>query len=75
MFGARGVGEIGVAGVAAAITAAVHHATGALIRDLPVRVEVLMAQSILIEGSIKIGINGVPVPPGLRSTITSRKDR
>jgi len=45
-FGARGVGEIGVAGVAAAITAAVHHATGTRIRELPVRIEALMAQSI-----------------------------
>ncbi|OLD38098.1 MAG: hypothetical protein AUI21_07830 [Nitrospirae bacterium 13_1_40CM_2_62_10] len=30
-IGARGIGEIGLAGVAAAITAAVHHATGATV--------------------------------------------
>jgi xanthine dehydrogenase YagR molybdenum-binding subunit len=41
--GARGVGEIGLAGIAAAITAAVHHATGVRVRELPVRIEDLLA--------------------------------
>ena len=41
-LGARGIGEIGLAGVAAAITAAVHHATGVRVRELPVRIEDLM---------------------------------
>jgi xanthine dehydrogenase YagR molybdenum-binding subunit len=41
-LGARGVGEIGLAGVAAAITNAVHHATGIRVRDLPVRIEDLL---------------------------------
>jgi len=41
-YGARGVGEIGLAGVAAAITAAVHHATGVRVRELPVRIEDLL---------------------------------
>ena len=41
-LGARGIGEIGLAGVAAAITAAVHHATGVRIRELPVRIEDLL---------------------------------
>jgi xanthine dehydrogenase YagR molybdenum-binding subunit len=40
--GARGIGEIGLAGIAAAITAAVHHATGARVRELPVRIEDLL---------------------------------
>ncbi len=40
--GARGVGEIGLAGVAPAITAAVYHATGVRVRELPVRIETLM---------------------------------
>jgi len=40
--GARGIGEIGLAGVAAAITAAVHHATGVRVRDLPVHIEDLL---------------------------------
>jgi xanthine dehydrogenase YagR molybdenum-binding subunit len=42
-LGARGIGEIGLAGVAAAITDAVHHATGARVRELPVRIEDLLA--------------------------------
>ena len=42
-IGARGIGEIGLAGVAAAITAAVHHATGVRVRELPVKIENLLA--------------------------------
>ena len=42
-FGARGIGEIGLAGVAPAVTAAVYHATGVRVRKLPVRVEALLA--------------------------------
>jgi xanthine dehydrogenase YagR molybdenum-binding subunit len=42
-MGARGIGEIGLAGVAAAITDAVHHATGIRVRELPVRIEDLLA--------------------------------
>ena len=34
--GARGLGEIGIVGVAAAIANAVYHATGKRIRDLPI---------------------------------------
>jgi xanthine dehydrogenase YagR molybdenum-binding subunit len=41
-LGARGIGEIGLAGVAAAITAAVHHAAGVRVRELPVRIEDLL---------------------------------
>ena len=41
-LGARGVGEIGLAGIAAAITNAVYHATGVRVRDLPVRIEDLL---------------------------------
>src|SRR5213079_3080827 len=46
-LGARGIGEIGLAGVAAAITAAVHHATGVRVRELPVRIEDLLTSSVL----------------------------
>ena len=42
-LGARGVGEIGLTGIAAAITDAVHHATGVRVRRLPVRIEDLLA--------------------------------
>lgn len=41
-LGARGIGEIGLAGVAAAITDAVHHATGVRVRELPVKIEDLL---------------------------------
>jgi len=46
-YGARGVGEIGLAGVAPAITAAVYHATGVRVRELPVRIEDLLKSKVL----------------------------
>jgi xanthine dehydrogenase YagR molybdenum-binding subunit len=42
-LGARGIGEIGLAGIAAAITDAVYHATGVRVRELPVKIEDLLA--------------------------------
>ena len=42
-LGARGIGEIGLAGIAAALTDAVHHATGVRVRELPVKIEDLLA--------------------------------
>jgi len=42
-LGARGIGEIGLAGIAAAITAATHHATGVRVRELPITIEDLLA--------------------------------
>jgi len=42
-FGARGIGEIGLAGVAPAIASAVYHATGVRVRELPIRIEDLIA--------------------------------
>ena len=42
-LGARGIGEIGLAGIAAAITSAVHHATGIRVRELPVKIEDLLS--------------------------------
>lgn len=44
-FGARGVGEIGLAGVAPAIASAVYHATGLRKRALPIRIEDLLQVS------------------------------
>ena len=46
-LGARGIGEIGLAGIAAAITAAVHHATGVRVRELPIKIEHLLTSSVL----------------------------
>ncbi|HEX3437098.1 MAG TPA: xanthine dehydrogenase family protein molybdopterin-binding subunit [Pseudacidobacterium sp.] len=42
-YGARGVGEIGLTGVASALTMAVYHATGIRVRNLPIRIEQLLA--------------------------------
>jgi xanthine dehydrogenase YagR molybdenum-binding subunit len=42
-LGAKGIGEIGLAGVGAAIANAVHHATGVRVRELPIRIEDLLA--------------------------------
>ncbi len=36
-IGVRGIGELGEVGVAAAITNAIHHATGRRVRELPVK--------------------------------------
>ncbi|HEY9228401.1 MAG TPA: xanthine dehydrogenase family protein molybdopterin-binding subunit [Gemmatimonadaceae bacterium] len=41
-LGARGIGEIGLAGVAPAIANAVHHATGVRVRQLPIKIENLL---------------------------------
>ena len=41
-LGARGIGEIGLAGMAAAIAGAVYHATGVRVRELPIKIENLM---------------------------------
>jgi xanthine dehydrogenase YagR molybdenum-binding subunit len=46
-YGARGIGEIGMAGVAPAITSAVHHATGIRVRELPIRIEDLLKSNVL----------------------------
>jgi xanthine dehydrogenase YagR molybdenum-binding subunit len=41
-LGARGIGEIGLAGIAAAITHATYHATGVRVRELPITIEKLI---------------------------------
>jgi xanthine dehydrogenase YagR molybdenum-binding subunit len=41
-LGAKGLGEMGVVSVAAAIANAVHHATGRRIRDLPITLDKLL---------------------------------
>jgi xanthine dehydrogenase YagR molybdenum-binding subunit len=46
-LGARGIGEIGKAGIAAAIAAATYHATGVRVRELPIRIENLLTSSVL----------------------------
>ncbi|MBS7566222.1 xanthine dehydrogenase family protein molybdopterin-binding subunit [Mucilaginibacter sp. Bleaf8] len=41
-LGVKGLGEIGIVGVAAAISNAVYHATGKRVRDLPIQLNKLM---------------------------------
>lgn len=41
--GVKGLGELGNVGTAAAIANAVHHATGRRVRDLPIRIDSLLA--------------------------------
>jgi xanthine dehydrogenase YagR molybdenum-binding subunit len=45
-LGVRGIGEIGLAGVAAAIASATYHATGVRVRDLPIRIEDLLSSRV-----------------------------
>ena len=42
-LGAKGIGELANTGTAAAIAAAVHHATGKRVRHLPIRIEDLVS--------------------------------
>ncbi|MGB7438609.1 MAG: xanthine dehydrogenase family protein molybdopterin-binding subunit [Candidatus Acidiferrum sp.] len=42
VYGARGIGEIGLTGCASAISNAVYHATGVRVRKLPIRIEDLI---------------------------------
>ncbi|PRY31637.1 xanthine dehydrogenase family protein molybdopterin-binding subunit [Umezawaea tangerina] len=41
-LGLRGIGEVGITGVAGAIANAVHHATGRRVRDLPITLDKLL---------------------------------
>ena len=43
-LGAKGIGEVGIVGTAAAIANAVYHATGIRVRDLPIRLDKLLSQ-------------------------------
>ena len=42
VYGARGIGEIGLTGCASAIANAVYHASGVRVRELPIRIENLL---------------------------------
>ena len=41
-IGVKGIGELGITGVAAAIANAVYHATGKRVRDLPITLDKLL---------------------------------
>lgn len=41
-LGTKGLGEIGIVGVAAAVGNAIYHATGKRVRDLPITIDKLL---------------------------------
>ncbi|KIG03441.1 xanthine dehydrogenase family protein molybdopterin-binding subunit [Caballeronia concitans] len=45
-LGARGIGEIGITGVAGALGSAVYHATGVRVRDLPITLDKVMGPTM-----------------------------
>jgi xanthine dehydrogenase YagR molybdenum-binding subunit len=49
-MGAKGIGEIGIAGTAAAIATAVPHAPPIRVRDLPLRLDRLLAAGLSAAG-------------------------
>ena len=42
-MGSKGIGEIGIVGTAAAVANAVFHATGRRVRELPIRLDRVLA--------------------------------
>jgi xanthine dehydrogenase YagR molybdenum-binding subunit len=44
-IGVKGIGEIGMTGVAAAVANAVYHATGVRVRDLPITLDKVLGLS------------------------------
>jgi xanthine dehydrogenase YagR molybdenum-binding subunit len=48
-LGVKGIGEIGTTGVAAAVANAVYHATGVRIRNLPITLDKLLIDKLLID--------------------------
>jgi xanthine dehydrogenase YagR molybdenum-binding subunit len=42
-LGVKGIGEVGIVGTSAALANAIYHATGQRLRDLPLRIESLIA--------------------------------
>jgi hypothetical protein len=49
-MGIKGVGEIGIVGVAAAVANAIYHATGKRVRDLPITLNKIIGDSRLRRG-------------------------
>jgi xanthine dehydrogenase YagR molybdenum-binding subunit len=51
-LGAKGIGEIGIVGVAPAIANAVFHATGVRIRELPITSDKLLLARTAVERKV-----------------------
>ena len=56
-MGARGIGEIGITGVGAAVANAVYNATGKRVRDLPITLDKLLLNPVRI-GLVGYGFGG-----------------
>ncbi|HVX84085.1 MAG TPA: xanthine dehydrogenase family protein molybdopterin-binding subunit [Phycisphaerae bacterium] len=54
-LGVKGIGELGITGVGAAVANAVFHATGKRVRRLPVRMEMLLSSAV---GAAEVGFRG-----------------
>ncbi|KRV49871.1 xanthine dehydrogenase [Wenjunlia vitaminophila] len=50
-MGSKGIGELGIVGTAAAVTNAIHHATGVRVRDLPAQPDALL-EAMIAQGRI-----------------------
>ena len=67
-LGTKGVGELAITGMAAAIANAVYHATGLRVRSLPISIEkVLEHQSSILRGSSPAVIDATPASTGSAS--------
>lgn len=69
-MGARGIGEIGITGVGAAVANAVFNATGKRIRDLPLTLDKLMRGRTGRDGACS-----PPVPLRLERLLLGGADR
>jgi xanthine dehydrogenase YagR molybdenum-binding subunit len=45
-LGTKGIGELSIAGMAAAIANAVYHATGTRVRSLPISIEKVLGHAV-----------------------------
>jgi xanthine dehydrogenase YagR molybdenum-binding subunit len=57
-MGSKGIGEIGIVGMAAAVANATYHATGIRVRDLPITVDKLLVPPSVVAGAAVAGTAG-----------------
>jgi xanthine dehydrogenase YagR molybdenum-binding subunit len=50
-LGIKGVGELGTVGMNAAVVNAVYHATGLRVREIPIRLEMLLNAPALVRST------------------------
>jgi xanthine dehydrogenase YagR molybdenum-binding subunit len=69
-MGAKGLGEIGIVGVAAAISNAIHHATGRRVRSLPMTPDKVMAPG----DGWEAGDSALPLAPAVTQAAPAPAD-